>query len=389
MSEATPRGQRAKRMALVAAGGSVILTMALAPVAEADQVTRQNASTTNNGSATANSGNNSATGNASTNSATSNQTATGGGAPGGIASNSSNTKNSSKGTAKITTGTATAKGNDASNTTSQKATGGEDAGGGVNVAEQNSFVTNTALAVANSGGNTAAGNLSFNTTSATQNATGDIATNQDRSSNTSDGTAEITTGAAAASGNTASNELVQAVAGGVGDGLTNVVQTANVFNSGDAFATSGGNVGTGNASFNSTTSDQTATGGAIGSNSSTGANTSNGTAEITTGRANASGNVSTTKTGQSVLSPDSSFLAVMLQDIVASNNGIADAANGANFADGNLSNNGAVSIQAATGDLASNTANSGNDSDGLGFVATGIANALGNEATDQTTQTVD
>jgi hypothetical protein len=383
MSEATLRGQRAKRMALVAVGGSVVLSMALAPVAQADQVTRQRSETTNTGEARANSGGNTAIGNESLNTASSSQTATGG----IVGANSASNSNTSNGTAQVTTGAATANGNIASNNTTQQASGGDE--GGVHVTDQSSFVTNTALAVANSGDNTAIGNFSDNLTDTTQDASGDVASNTANGSNDSDGTGAVVTGAATANGNLATNDLVQAVSGGVGDGVTVVVQTVDVLNSGTAEANSGGNLAIGNLSTNAAFTDQTATGGVdgVGANSATGTNTSNGTGSVITGAANATGNQSATSSSQSV-APSASFLAVILQDVVTANNGIATAASGDNDAEGNASVNVASNTQAASGDVASNTSTAGNDSDGLGFIATGIANALGNHATDETTQTV-
>jgi hypothetical protein len=380
MSEATPRGQRAKRMALVAVGGSVVLTMALAPVAQADQVTRQRSETSNSGTATANSGGNTAIGNSSINTAVTGQTATGG----TVGANSGGGGNTSNGTAVISTGTATAQGNVATNNTTQGAVHGGDAGG-VHVAEQSSFVTNTATALANTGGNTAIGNDSDNLTDTLQSASGDVASNSATGGNASDGTGSVTTGAADATGNVADNAVVQAVAGGVGAGVSVVTQTVDVLNSGDATADSGGNVGIGNSSINTAISDQTADGGIVGANSSTGGNSSNGTGSVVTGAATAAGNVASNRTTQSA-GPDASFLSVILQDIITANSGIATAASGDNTGIGNESDSFILGTQTATGDVASNAAPAGNTSDGLGFLSTGIADAVGNSASNEQTQ---
>ena len=99
--------------------------------------------------------------------------------------------------------------------------------------------------------------------------------------NNSNGTADITTGSSSALGNDAVTE---------GDaGL--------VINRGVAFAGSGGNTATGNASSNTAFNFQFALG-SIAMNQAAVENHSNGTASITTGASDATGNQATTTLSQ-------------------------------------------------------------------------------------------
>ncbi len=77
-------------------------------------------------------------------------------------------------------------------------------------------------------------------------------------------------------------------------------QTARVDNSGDAVASTGNNTAIGNNSTNTQSINQTASGGLIGLNVNLGSPTNNstGTATINTGAANASGNQSSTTVNQ-------------------------------------------------------------------------------------------
>jgi len=163
----------------------------------------------NAGLGIANTGINLVVGNASTNTITSNTRAgfveTGGGAltlgDDGVASNVITETNDSNGTANLTTGDAYALGN-------------RSATGTVSGQDDTTAVTiNLGLAVANSGLNIGAGNVSTNTTThnATATAPGTVASNVATLSNTSDGSANIRTGNANAFGNIASNATCQGV----------------------------------------------------------------------------------------------------------------------------------------------------------------------------------
>ncbi|MDP1819150.1 MAG: hypothetical protein Q8K58_04575 [Acidimicrobiales bacterium] len=154
----------------------------------------QDADVLNAGLAFANSGGNIAVGNLSDNDAETNQ-----GAFGLLAFNVAGTTNHSDGHASITTGNATATGNESVTGIVQSAdTGCDD---GLNVVLQSAGVVNVGLAFANSGFNVALGNLSSQSSVVNQGAFGLIAANLASSSNTSGGTAWIHTGAAWAAGN--------------------------------------------------------------------------------------------------------------------------------------------------------------------------------------------
>jgi hypothetical protein len=129
-------------------------------------------------------------------------------------------------------------------------------------------------------------------------------------SNDSDGTAVIETGDANAVGNVSNTEINQ-TADAVGGGVD---QDATVVNVGDAVANTGGNTAIGNNSTNVASNEQTAVavgdGGTVNpccnaadetdtaSNTSSATNMSNGTAAISTGDANAAGNIAHTEINQ-------------------------------------------------------------------------------------------
>ncbi|MCA1683919.1 MAG: hypothetical protein LC708_02155, partial [Actinobacteria bacterium] len=243
--------------------------------------------------------------------------------------NSADTSNDSDGSAAITTGDAFAAGNDSATDVTQVVNGGI-GGDGFVLSDQDNYVVNYGDAEAHSGGNTATGNLSSNFANTVQHgavratslygdaslAAEDLAvTNNATTANTSDGSAEITTGCAEATGNASTTDVTQFVNGGIsGDGFVLSDQDSDVVNLGTADADSGGNSATGNASFNDADTDQRARVRvasvfgraridadtvAVVNNGET-SNDSNGSASITTGPAIATGNESTTDVTQAV-----------------------------------------------------------------------------------------
>ena len=238
------------------------------------------------------------------------------------ARNDSDVSNESDGTAVIETGDANAVGNIADTEINQSA----GASGGFSSVDQDATVINEGVADANTGANTAIGNNSLNVAENRQSAvaanlstttTGTIpgantATNHSRATNTSSGTAAISTGDANAAGNIAETEINQSA--GASGGFSSVDQDATVVNIGDAGANTGANTAIGNNSTNVAVNDQAAAavgaggtdddccdepeGSNTASNTSSATNDSGGTAAIVTGDADAVGNVSGTEITQ-------------------------------------------------------------------------------------------
>ena len=274
----------------------------------------QDATVSNFGYSTANTGRNTAIGNDSDNDAHSHQDASAGGlfgsADDSTAVNSAENTNASNGEAVILTGSASAVGNVADTSVAQLSSASP-------FSDQQASVFNFGYADANTGNNTAVGNNSDNTATSHQDSragglfgSGDdsSAVNSAQNTNLSDGTAVIATGNAQAVGNVADTDIVQGAAMGSGPGIYVGDQDANVFNYGQASANTGGNTAIGNNSTNTATSDQDASaGGLFGSgddstavNSSANTNVSDGTAVIETGDASAVGNVADTDIHQGV-----------------------------------------------------------------------------------------
>ncbi len=355
-------GNRGRRR--TTAGSIALLSgLALFSVARAPLAVGQLASVDvgNSGSAVASTGGNTATGNNSTNTIGGPGVTTGGLVDANIGLGSPT--NTSSGTATVTSGAANASGNN-SQTGVNQATSGS---GGPAFTPFNPFaapagnsqsatVTNDGVAAASTGGNTATGNDSVN---AIGPADGDGAIDAlvalGAPTNTSTGTATITSGPANAVGNTATTGVNQANlgnggagSGGFGSGAgggaaalppgffnatpfhpgsfpgtvnnlgnsfdpcsgrffpfnpffnTPSSQRATVDNNGDAVASTGNNTAIGNNSTNTQSINQTASGGLIALNVNLGSPTNNstGTATINTGPANASGNNSSTTVNQ-------------------------------------------------------------------------------------------
>ncbi len=356
----------------------------------------------NVGVAVADTGHNTAVGNASVNNVTGTQTGTSALGP---ASNNGSVANVSTGSARISTGDASAIGNDSVTQVNQHSNSAAGTLGGILVV-QNAAVTNSGVALASTGTNTANGNTSQNAGLLTQVATAGLglASNSGRVGNTSGGAATISTGSASAVGNKSESAVLQSANGSAGDGgdggLVLLPQTAIVINAGQAAAVTGNNTATGNTNplqgVSQVTATQTATVGAdvpgIASNTADLQNHRDGSASITTGAAHATGNLSNTEIDQDI---DPSGLVINTQLAVVANVGVAAANTGGNTAIGNTANNLAVvaapqnavaafgngvAPQIIGGAIASNSANLSNSSDGTATVSTGSASASGNES---------
>ena len=371
MSENTPFGWRAAKLALCTVGGGVALTFAMAGTASADDVTVQNAPVVNAGVGVANSGGNTATGNTSQNVAGCGQAAVG-----VIANNSCTASNESNGTAEVQTGDATGVGNQSATQVQQAATGGDDPG--LDVTVQNAPVLNAGVGVANSGGNDATGNASQNLAGCGQLAVGFVANNACDASNSSDGHAGIDTGDATGIGNQSATKIKQtADHGDDGPGLDVIVQNAPVANLGLGVANSGGNSATGNASQNLALNLQGAFG-VFANNIGSAKSSSGGSASMKTGNATGIGNSSITEIEQGA-DPGPGFNLV-LQNAPVLNAGIGVANSGGNTATGNSSLSAAIVAQVSFGLLANNVSDVSNWSDGFVFELTGDAVGIGNQS---------
>jgi hypothetical protein len=280
-----------------------------------------------------------------------------------VASNSAPVLNNSDGTAVITTGTAKALGNDA-------------------VSDGGGTVINRGFAAAVSGANRAVGNLSVNLAVARQFAAGGFATNLTTADNESNGTASVTTGAAAAIGNRSTTTISQ-TSDDNDDPVVDISQDIVVVNRGSAVAITGDNLATGNGSANAAGSIQRALGGLVAFNTGTAVSHSDGLASIQTGDATATGNLATTTADQSAtVSPDTNPFALVDQTVTIRNIGDATAASGRNTGTGNGSANLGLTRQLA-GAVAAVHSNSGpaeNNSRGTSDTSTGNAEATGNSS---------
>jgi hypothetical protein len=279
----------------------------------------QSAGVGNSGQASANSGGNGSVGNNSLNDASTDsfaETPTDSSLVGGLLGlvlNVGNTSNQSSGSSTIETGGAAASGNNSDTSVAQAGGGATVVGtpfGPVVVGGQSAGVSNSGSAQANTGGNESVGNNSENIARNTQTVSGGLLAagiNIGNVSNQSDGSSDIATGDALASGNEATTAIEQASIGagfkaGGGfacDGLFRFGgQHVEVRNAGSASANTGNNAGVGNQSTNVASNNQTVSGGLIGLGVNLLGNTTNdsdGTSSIGTGTAEASGNRSTTQ----------------------------------------------------------------------------------------------
>ncbi|MBA2524406.1 MAG: hypothetical protein H0V18_01290, partial [Pyrinomonadaceae bacterium] len=403
----------------------------------------QEVKASNTGVGIANSGLNTAVGNNSSNTsdATQSSLVSEAGRRGGItgdavASNNATTNTNSNGSAKIVTGCACAIGNTSNTNISQTS---DYNGGGFAIVDQSLSSPSTGLAVSNSGRNTATGNSSDNDSTVDQDSAvteagagsilGDaVSVNSAISNNTSDGSASITTGDAAAAGNISTTNLNQVsdanidgsgfvitdqVIGGKGKNPRPVPAQPN----GVGIANSGLNTATGNSSDNDSTVDQDsrvkeAGAGSIGTNAapsdvvSSNASVSNissdGSASIATGAASALGNQSSTTINQ-VSDANISGSGFVLADQAAGvrNSGVGTANSGRNSATGNhadssntLDQDSVVRESGAGGLFASdvvaaNTATTSINSDGDASITTGDAFAIGNDSATVLNQVAD
>ena len=357
-------------------------------------VVTQTAVVPNVGIAVANTGGNAAVGNASDNSLNGVQNAAGGAL---VTSNNGVNANVSDGTASITTGSATAYGNQSQTHVDQAAHGAL----GI-LTSQTAFVLNGGVAVANTGLNAATGNAATNSTGLVQNVTNasGLATNSMSTTNASNGTATIVTGAAAATGNRSDTHIAQS-GGGTGDGdpggLLVINQVGVVANLGAGIANSGGNLAVGNEADHVIGSVQVATVGpavvaplTVASNQLDREQASDGSATIHTGAASAVGNDSNTNLTQAAWGdPDALGAIVSTQVAAIGNVGVGVANTGLNLAVGNTSDNDAGLTQTALIDganpitsllpvTASNSATVDTTSDGSATIRTGAARATGN-----------
>jgi hypothetical protein len=368
------------------------------------QVINQQANVSNVGASVANTGGNIAIGNSSNNTATANQT---GDSNLGPATNSGTAANSSNGSAAISTGNASSIGNQ-SNTTINQVANGSAHGllGGILVINQDATVTNSGVALANSGGNTANGNDSDNTAGLVQNANSDagLAANNGKATNGSDGKATINTGNASATGNKSETNITQSATGSAGGALGGLViidQNAFVLNAGVAASNSGLNDAEGNTSDNTARTRQdigspTPPAGVIGvaSNNGEASNHSDGTANVRTGAADAVGNDSVTNVKQTANSSidGAGGGAIVSQGSNVINFGLAVANSGGNDANGNDSSNLARTRQDAPSNggtavgVVGNFGLASNTSDGSADVTSGGASAIGSRAQTNVTQ---
>ena len=375
----------------------------------------------NVGTATGDSGHNTARGNLSDNDAINRQRANvNAGAIRGnnaVASNSASVSNNSDGKASIETGDVTACGNVA--TTNIGQTANADLGSGFTLPVQTVRLDNRGTGVGNSGRNSARGNDSFNTATDPQHANvtanairsrSTVANNTATARNNSDGSADITTGAVNASGNTLITDISQEAGANIdGNGFTLPSQVVRVTNRGTGTASSGNNTAVGNVSFNDVSNNQHArvaaagairTRSAVANNVATTSNNSDGSASITTGDAAAWGNYSTTNIDQNApISIAGHGFVIGDQRVNEFNTGRAVASSGNNKAIGNNSDNGffgahnnqhasvagARALRARTA-VASNTGATSNKSDGHASIDTGSATAYGNATNDEIAQ---
>jgi hypothetical protein len=247
----------------------------------------------NAGLAVANSGVNAAVGNASNNLAVSTQDSSFDPAVPTLVvgpvtvSNSAATSNDSDGEACVCTGDATASGNVSTSTLNQDVM--VNVGDGVTVLPTTGLILNLGLGVANSGVNLAVGNVSTNTATSTQ--TADLAAGAPAllvgpqtigaaggASNSSDGLGEVGTGRASAIGNLSDSDLDQTAVADGGGVIAPIGST--ITNAGVGLANSGVNLGVGNASTNTSTLVQTASGVGTVFNNGEASNTSDGSGQI-------------------------------------------------------------------------------------------------------------
>jgi hypothetical protein len=335
-------------------------------------------------------------------------------AVGSIANNNGAASNKAQGSAGIDTGDANAVGNASQTNVTQIAN--VNAGGslgGIVLIRQRADVDNVGVAVANTGLNTANGNLVDDQTAATAQLAGAasingppdlaVASNDGTASNYSGGEARIRTGDASAVGNHSKTHITQSANTYVtGGGFVVTDQDADVDNLGVGIANSGLNQAVGNV-----TDDQIAVtpqlavalelggGGddtAIAGNFGSASNATHGTAEIGTGNATGIGNKSETNISQSANSAidgGNGFI-VPIQTADVDNIGVGIANTGGNAAVGNITDDQiaivpqlALGVALGAGDdiaVGGNFGQASNSAHGYAAIGTGNATATGNDA---------
>ncbi len=227
-------------------------------------------------------------------------------------------ENNSNGDASIDTGSSHATGNTATTSVSQTLNVGLGNFGMV-FFEPTATVGNRGVANAISGNNLATGNASRNLgvncqllgadfcSVATRGSAriNNIATNNGTATNNSFGSASIKTGCSCAVGNRTATAIKQGGTVNLGEfGSLFFDPDARLINTGDATATSGGNVTTGNDSANLALNRQRlGRRGGLAFNNGTADNTSTGTANTVTGNATAIGNMAATAICQGINGP--------------------------------------------------------------------------------------
>ena len=227
--------------------------------------------------------------------------------------------NNSNGDASIDTGSSGATGNTSTTSVAQTLDLGINGFGGMVFFDPTALVVNRGVAAAVSGNNLATGNNSANAALNCQliSASGctigragrarinGIATNDGRAVNNSWGSASIKTGCSCALGNRTATAIKQGGSVDLGQfGSLFFDPVARLINTGDATATSGGNITTGNDSANLALNRQRfGRRGGLAFNNAVTSNSSNGTATTETGDATAIGNMSATAICQGINGP--------------------------------------------------------------------------------------
>ena len=235
-----------------------------------------------------------------------------------INANFGNATNNSNGNASIDTGSSHATGNTATTSIAQTLDLAMPGMGQV-FFEPTATLVNRGVAAAISGNNLATGNASRNLgincqliganfcTLGTRGTAriNNLSTNNGTATNNSDGSASVKTGCSCAVGNRTATAIKQGGNVTLGEfGSLFFDPDATLVNSGDATATSGGNVTTGNDSANLALNRQRlGRRGGIANNSGASGNTSNGTAYTETGNATAIGNMAATAICQGINGP--------------------------------------------------------------------------------------
>lgn len=253
---------------------------------------------------------------------------------------------------------------------------------------QSADVVNNGTAVGNSGANVAVGNASSSagTTGQGTGVNGSTAPSSgpsmtSGSSNTSTGTGTVGTGSSGAVGNQDRSSIQQGIVAVVTeDGRIEILQVALIVNIGIGWANSGDNVGIGNLASNTIFTGP----GGGGGGTSVGLNGANGVVGIGSGNATVVGNTGSTTITQlaAILGGDRS---IQLGRVL--NVGLGIGNSGANVGIGNVAGSLIYTAQGGLGVRGADSAST-NMSTGIGTVASGRADALGNRSTSSIIQMI-